>query len=489
MSDGYELTDSFSVIAPRCSGGISTISSMLIIYIINQSNERLTTIYHRIMLGMSLACIIGSIAIGLSTLPMPRDGGGVDNNLHEGSTKLGNDLTCDLQGVFITFGQIATFLYNASLWIYYAYSIASELTEVQIRKRREPVFHGIPVIGSSFMSVATFFRFGFAATNKRPFCSSGVQLIDQGEAQTFAGFLPRVIFALVVFAYVFVAALVSLIKIMHRVWWKERDVHVQTTSTSNVDANNIRMDWRNHVRAMLIQALVYLVSYTLTIAPLYVLASQKTSKSEVMLKIQMFIFPLQGFFNFIIFFAHKLHNNGRVHEDLTLWENIKKVLAGECDNPVIISRISLIQEDIDVQESRFLARYDGIGSKSAMQISSSTSSKKENHSEYANDFSDFEIPSIQSSSMNDHSSNIDPKSNIKVTILYKIAQKPHLASKIENHPSCQENISKIDDQLSIERSSNDDNQISFATSSKIDEPSSQAEMNSSFDDQLLSQKV
>jgi hypothetical protein len=68
------LTDDFAVLAPRYSGGASVLASSTIIYLIFKSQTKLrTSIYHRIMLGMSSADVLRSIAIGLTTLPMDRN--------------------------------------------------------------------------------------------------------------------------------------------------------------------------------------------------------------------------------------------------------------------------------------------------------------------------------------------------------------------------------------------------------------------------------
>ena len=65
---------SYGAIVPRISGGISLVSSILIIYVIFKSQAKISTIiYHRILFGMSVADILSSSAIALTTLPMPSE--------------------------------------------------------------------------------------------------------------------------------------------------------------------------------------------------------------------------------------------------------------------------------------------------------------------------------------------------------------------------------------------------------------------------------
>ena len=58
-------------IIPTVTGSISCLSSLTIIAFILRSKSN--TIYHRIMFGLSSADIITSLAIALTTLPMPKD--------------------------------------------------------------------------------------------------------------------------------------------------------------------------------------------------------------------------------------------------------------------------------------------------------------------------------------------------------------------------------------------------------------------------------
>jgi len=138
------LSDHFAVIAPRFSGFTSAVASSCIIYLIARSKVKLSSIYHRIMFGMSIADVIGSVAMGLTTLPMLNDW--YRNEIYNtAGARFGNKQTCQAQGFFFVAGVTVMYGYNFSLCIYYACAIALRLNENFIAKYLEPFFHLIPL--------------------------------------------------------------------------------------------------------------------------------------------------------------------------------------------------------------------------------------------------------------------------------------------------------------------------------------------------------
>jgi len=129
----------------RITGSISATASSLIIYLILRSDFGLSSIYHRIMFGMSCADIISSIAMALASLPMPNDFPCEDDDLFAYNGK-GNIQTCEAQGFFISFGLYMMYSYYAMLSFYYVCDIAFQMNEETIRKRVEPYIHSIPII-------------------------------------------------------------------------------------------------------------------------------------------------------------------------------------------------------------------------------------------------------------------------------------------------------------------------------------------------------
>ena len=122
----FPLIYGYGAIVPRFTGSISVIASSIIIYLIIRSDDKLGSVYHRIMFGMTIADVISSTAMALTSLPMPRDL--TPYNLPYADvwvgTRLGNQGTCSAQGFFFNFGIIAVFVYNGMLCLYYALTIA-----------------------------------------------------------------------------------------------------------------------------------------------------------------------------------------------------------------------------------------------------------------------------------------------------------------------------------------------------------------------------
>ena len=155
----HVYTEVYGSIAPRVTGSISTISSLLIIVVIFRSSVKLSSIYHRIMFGMSIGDILASIAMALTSVPMPSDNWTVQYTL--GFSDLptyGNTATCTAQGFFWTFGTILTYGYNMSLCAYYVFAIAFMMKDEIIERKLEPrLLHGSPIIVALLFSTPPLF--------------------------------------------------------------------------------------------------------------------------------------------------------------------------------------------------------------------------------------------------------------------------------------------------------------------------------------------
>jgi len=155
----FEWPGLFISIVPRITGSLSVVSSSTIIFLIYRSDAKLTTIYHRIMFCMSICDIIGSTAMTLTTIPMPKEMP-LEQELGfewPGGNRYGNTLSCNIQGFSFTFGTLTMFGLNAMLCFYYACSIAFQMKEINIRKYIQPIIYGIPLaVGLTFATVPLF---------------------------------------------------------------------------------------------------------------------------------------------------------------------------------------------------------------------------------------------------------------------------------------------------------------------------------------------
>mmetsp|Transcript_6927 Transcript_6927/g.13063 ORF Transcript_6927/g.13063 Transcript_6927/m.13063 type:complete len:319 (-) Transcript_6927:734-1690(-) len=136
----------YAVWAPRCSGSLSTVSSLIIMYIILRSKTGLSSIYHRIMFCMSIADIIVSVCMALGSLPMPSYMPKEEEfGYHWAGARLGNTGTCTAQGFLVSFATSCMPTYNLMLCVYYFCAIYLNMSENRIRKRVEPFLHVFPV--------------------------------------------------------------------------------------------------------------------------------------------------------------------------------------------------------------------------------------------------------------------------------------------------------------------------------------------------------
>ncbi len=161
----------FGEIAPRISGSLSVVSSALIIVLVMRSSTRLTTTYHRIMVGMSITDILSSTAMALTHLPMPRPGLSVcvDQYLYQG-LRLGNTQTCTAQGFFLSFGVMSTYGYSAALTIYYACAIFFKLNKRTIARRVEPVLHCVVLLAPLALAIPALIHGNYNPTAERKCC-------------------------------------------------------------------------------------------------------------------------------------------------------------------------------------------------------------------------------------------------------------------------------------------------------------------------------
>ena len=102
LADERNQTQTFyttvaAFITALVSGSISVISSIVIICLIYRSDVGLSSVYHRIILAMSISDIIASTCMGASTLLLPKD---MIYKQFAGWV-WGNKTTCTIQGFLI----------------------------------------------------------------------------------------------------------------------------------------------------------------------------------------------------------------------------------------------------------------------------------------------------------------------------------------------------------------------------------------------------
>lgn len=156
----------------RFCSSVSAVSSALTIYIIfRKSKSRLwhgkrrliiSSVYNRIMFFVSVGNLAASLAMSLTTIPMPKD---MIYTQFEGSAR-GNRATCTAQGLFSFFGTCVSSLYVGFLFIYYFCSMKYGMSDERFSKYLEPTLLHIFIF--IICSVASAVRIKFKLFNPTP---------------------------------------------------------------------------------------------------------------------------------------------------------------------------------------------------------------------------------------------------------------------------------------------------------------------------------
>jgi hypothetical protein len=109
---------------------------------------KLSTVYRRLIFGMSVFDLIQSMSQAFSSGPIPA-----------GSMwgSYGNDITCDLQGFTTVIGGYGSMLYSLSLSVYFI-SVMSDMPERRIKKYLEPIIHTVAISAPTAVGVYLYIR-------------------------------------------------------------------------------------------------------------------------------------------------------------------------------------------------------------------------------------------------------------------------------------------------------------------------------------------
>ena len=387
-------------LTPRLPGSLSTISSMLIIFIILcRSSTKLSSIYHRIMFGLSISDILFSAAIGLSTLPMPAPGTNfwADTN-RIGGTRIGNTQTCTAQGFFFHYGLASIVCYNVSLCFYYLCAIGFKMKQENMQRYVEPFLHLVPAAVAIWLSVPHLFTQGYN-TGFHPWCMvipepNFCQDNDKYECERGASedeflVLDR---RMVMFVLSLSLCALSLALTCYKVFQYERILVIAQRRGNIMIRQTIRHGGADHptegrllsiqgesgdfyvegnimerievshkiTRVILFQSFLYVASYfaTLFFTVLNVsLGTKKQTKNNYYRELTML--PLQGMFTFIIFIFHKVYNMKRVDPSLSVCKALWNIFVrGDADDSFLMSRMYLASLGNATREQYALRYYN-----------------------------------------------------------------------------------------------------------------------------------
>ncbi|KAG7337964.1 hypothetical protein IV203_032097 [Nitzschia inconspicua] len=139
--------DKALALVPKVTGSLSLMGSIFVVQdVARDEKKRTESVYHRIMMGLSIFSGISSVTNFLSTWPIPA---------YQSDTVFlatGTTATCTAQGFFAELGNLTSVLYTAALTLRYVLFICYNISEIQLQ-RYEPLFHGFPILIGLAMAI------------------------------------------------------------------------------------------------------------------------------------------------------------------------------------------------------------------------------------------------------------------------------------------------------------------------------------------------
>jgi len=353
------------------SGVISALSSSFVIYFITRSRN--FEPYHRIIFFMSVCDLITSIAISLTTIPMPVD-------VHEiypfQGGAYGNVRTCEAQAFLIIVGLALTVFSNCALNIFYVCTIRYGMNENTVKTRLLPI---LLVIAFSIALPLGTVPLAWDFLNPwpyEPFCTMGSYPADcnkDSEIDCIRGGISKksewMIFGsvLLLTGINFALVVISLISVIMTIFKTERTIRRIKKANNGEDAPNANdeQNW-NNTRFALRLALMYIGAFLITwvwtiLALANIFFQLPLSFWHVIDRAKLIFLPLQGFFNAMIFIYSKIYILLRTNEDLTFFGALKQVILSPKRVPfVIVSSITMVGRDEENRhaEEAIQARVD-----------------------------------------------------------------------------------------------------------------------------------
>jgi len=305
-------------------------------------------------------------------------------------------MTCNCQGFFFKLGAITMYPYNASLCIYYCCVLAFKMKENHVKKYVEPVLHLIPISLGLIAAVGPLLSQMYNPSTLQAWCVavSYPQICRDDlepvwdEDKTKSWYAKKCIRGTQNLARAFVrhdfwvmvyALITSYVSLFVVVWVVTstgrrlmRHKKFLQSHGYDLDESNLQraISKQRESRAVMIQAFGYIAVLTLTLFGTIIRQTHAKNKisglNENMM--ELVFFPQQGFFNFLIFIGHKVYNSRRPNPELSICGVIKKLFCSSTDEPIFLSRITLVEDDVADVEMRVLEN-DELGNNADYVIS------------------------------------------------------------------------------------------------------------------------
>jgi hypothetical protein len=365
-------------IIPSITGMVSCLSSFIIVFIILKTMHN--TAYHRIMFAMSISDIITSTAIALTTLPMPAD---VIYDF-EGPS-FGTVGTCTAQGLANIIGSGLSLAANCTLNMYYLCTLRFKMPEAKFSKIVEPIcvlvfvpmaicFPCLVTLKNDLINPSPYESLCTAAYY--PFecqLDEDVECIRGNTAKNYVEHLLSSVFIAVSINSGIM--LVSMMLIIRKFYEDEIAVKRskgnptaprRLSADSPLQIDEFSIEGSDHAldadpgdetsnssfrhgstRAIIKEALMYIGAFSLTWLFLIFIFIHPLGEKHSIQAMKLVFYPLQGFWNMLIFIYHKISQIRRADKDETIWDALKVTFCNPRDIPEIsISGIEIVKVPI-----------------------------------------------------------------------------------------------------------------------------------------------
>jgi hypothetical protein len=314
---------------------------------------------------MSIFDIMASVSMALTSLPMPSD-----DELRFAGPMLGNKVTCQIQGYFVILGVVCGgSLYMCLIW-YFVCKMKFKVTSDKMSKIIEPVFILYSVASGFLVSNFNLSRDFIHSTPRNSFCVFGPEhsgcdnrTIDEEylvcDPDEYKKLDAAIHLSIYLMGFNIIMAVFAAIIIIWTILQRNISSDAQASSISEqsdgVEADDeINLTELCQSRVLVTQALMYifacLITYLSTLLSL--IFKFDASGIDAMMVLKSIFFPMQGFWNLLIFLYDKawlVRHNGPIQK--SVWETVKTILLYPPDTPEISLPASLMNEDRNILES------------------------------------------------------------------------------------------------------------------------------------------
>ena len=391
---GFFVYTTAGYILPTITSFISFLSSLTIVVFILRS--RSNTVYHRIIFLISIFDMISSIAVSLSTLPLPPE----SHLIYPfKGPSFGSVLACEIQGLVYTTGFAMVLLLGTVLNIYYVCKLVYNMEDAVFRKRIEPILYAFCVAGVFIPDIFIWRQDGFNPSPYNPFCAAWNSYPHKCTLETdpkCRGASPDqvvniAIAGLCIFFIALGALIMSMSLIIASHFRNERNIRQHLGSLKNVQGssklNSTQIDLLakeqilelQHIRStrktVTKQSFLYILAFFFT---WFWNVIESLSGNHNSVAAVRFIFqPSQGLFNLLIFMYHKsIVVKKNSNDDLTL----REALTGILRSPKESSSNMLMIHNLDfIGATKFMKFLQLDTDKCGSHLASSASAVDHNH--------------------------------------------------------------------------------------------------------------